>query len=362
MGDNGGNVVDLAGEFRGFVHSGGKTEFRSIFLHQLHGGTHVGIRAFIDGDTGFVCPALFLHVLSEIAHERSPELVILRGSGCCFDGGIFTCSLIKESDAEMPRNHGIATDLLANTDFIVHEMNPRIQCGVIVAHLPILAAHPAHHGGEPIVRLRVPRLIQQRAGDAFLPGFGKPLHDWFQQRKVLRRPRLDIMPASNRLRVLPEVKVNSPVFGLRQMGGLYLQLDFLLHSFTTFGADCDKSLVKPGLGGLRNIYLQPDAANHSIGVVAGGVSRNDVGGCFPMRFGIEEQGGGGRDAAATVAQRATGNSELIGLPIGADSQLGRAALTSPCTHPKRGGCGRSIERIAARGRDSLIRCVGYLQK
>ena len=145
--------------------------------------------------------------------------------------------------------------------------------------------------------------LGEKAGQAF--------HDGAQQRKMLGRPRLDIVPAGHRLRVLPQIQVDAPILRLLQGGILYTQFNVMRGGVAARCADAYASFVYTRCCILRDIDLEPHASVDVGRVRAAVFGADDVGHAFAVCLGVAYHAHLGGDAVLPHGQCGAGYLQRI---------------------------------------------------
>ena len=216
------------------VDGGGQFQLRGVLLERRNRPAHQGVRAFIHPDPGAFEPAFGAQMSGEILEETPPKRIVSVGPGLQFEIDLTRRRRIVITEFQRPRDHGVAMDSSGfHADFIGHKADPLVEDRVVVSPRSICMAGPSNHGRKGVVGLAAPSFFDQGAGDGFLARFGEPLHLGFQQGKVLGRPGGHVVPAGDRLRLLPQVEVEFPCAGCWQRGSENIQRN----------RKCERSLI-----------------------------------------------------------------------------------------------------------------------
>ena len=104
---------------------------------------------------------------------------------------------------EVPRDHGVATDHIIDTDLVHHEFHPFVEDGVIICPSAVYLLDPGDHAVEMILGLSGPRFMHDTGGDSALSGVRQHLHDRAHSVEMLFTPKRNLVVTGHGIRVLP---------------------------------------------------------------------------------------------------------------------------------------------------------------
>ena len=224
--DRGGNgvveheaeVVHAGFGFRIVVGGTGDFEGRVGGMEHVHGVAGFLHAAFVQGDVGAVEPAFCLEVGGKVPEEGQPVGIVFRGADGGFQVTDGVAPLVEIVKGKRPGHDGVAVDLAVDAEGH-HEFHPTVKDGVVISPGPVDAFHFEHHAFEGVFGLPVPRVLHDGGGNHLLPGIGKPLHEGAHEVEVGFAPEGHVVVSGDGVGVLPEVEVELPLGGGRQLAG-----------------------------------------------------------------------------------------------------------------------------------------------
>ena len=210
-------LVVVAGE--------GDVEVGIGFAYHSDSRLHIFELAFVHRDGGTLKPATLAQVPGEVAQEGQPVVAV---------GGVLRTgvdkfhrigSLVVVVEVQRPGYHGVAVDGAGDAHLAGHELYPAVKHGVVVFPLSVDGQRALYHAAEGVFGLSVPGVVHDAGSDGLLAGVGKHLHHGEHGVEVLAAPQFHVHDTRHGVGVLPQVEVESPVFGRRQLAAAHLDLE-----------------------------------------------------------------------------------------------------------------------------------------
>ena len=219
--------------------------------HLIHG-------TLVHGDARLVEPSLRLQMTGEVGEER--QEVLLVGFFAGLTGNRLQCasSHVYILEAVAPKYNGVAIDLLRHAARH-HELYPAVEHRVVVRPTPVDSLHLHNHALEGVLRLTVPRMLDDAGGDDLAARFGIHFHQRAHTVKVFFAPEGHAEVARHGVGVLPEVEVELPVLRLRQDTFADSKFDGQAQR-SAFKRDAYRSAVLPRRSILRHADVKPHGA------------------------------------------------------------------------------------------------------
>ncbi len=164
-------------------------------------------------------------------------------------------------DFIVPWNEGIAVYLLLDAA-VHHKFYPLVKNRIVIAPRTVDMPELGYHILERIKCLRVPRVLDYGSRYHLGPGIGISFHRRTHQVEMLFAPQRDSEISGHRVRILPQVEVESPLVGFGKYVIIYFQLIRKRRDLSVTG-DGKCAFIYAWLRFCRYFYFYPERAGRS---------------------------------------------------------------------------------------------------
>ena len=196
-------VIQVGLDFRMIVARQRDLEFGIGLLDDFDSFAHGFHRTFVHRDGSLFKPAFFTQVTGEVFQERTPVFGIFGIARFDIDKLYPAGRFIVIVESQSPRDHGVATDHIIDTDLVHHEFHPFVEDGVVIYPSAVYLLDPGDHAVEMILGLSGPRFMHDTGGDSALSGVRQHLHDRAHSVEMLFTPKRNLVVTGHGIRVLP---------------------------------------------------------------------------------------------------------------------------------------------------------------